>query len=272
MKKTGTIDAYLASLGPDQRAALERLRRSIRTAAPGAEEGFSYGVPAFRFRGKPIAGFAAARGHCAYFPMSGKVVAAHARDLARYDTSKGTIRFPPGSVLPAALVRKLVKARVAEAFPAPREAPKAATVAAYLAGLPKDRRSAIEAVRKVVRRHLPAGYRESVGWGMITYEVPLRRFPDTYNGKPLPYVCLAAQKHYCALYLMAVYQAKAQAARLRAAFAAAGKRLDMGKSCIRFLSADDLPLGEIGALVAATPVEAFVAQHEASRRRGRARR
>jgi hypothetical protein len=143
----------------------------------------------------------------------------------------------------------------------------AATVAAYLASLPKEQRAAVEAVRKQVRRHLPKGYRETLAWGGITYEVPLKRYPDTYNGKPLAYVCLAAQKSYCALYLMGIYQVPAQAAKLKAAFKAAGKKADMGKSCIRFRTPDDLPLETIGELVASTPVDAFIAQYEAMRRR-----
>ena len=143
----------------------------------------------------------------------------------------------------------------------------AGNVSEYLAGLPKERRSAVEAVRKVVRRHLPQGYRETVGWAGITYEVPLKRYPDTYNGKPLPYVCLAAQKNYCALYLMGIYQVPAQAAKLKAAFKAAGKKADMGKSCIRFRTPDDLPLETIGELIAGTPVDAFIAQYEAGRKR-----
>lgn len=145
-------------------------------------------------------------------------------------------------------------------------AEKAATVAAYLASLPRERRAAIEAVRKLVRRHLPKGYRETLAWGGITYEVPLKRFPDTYNGKPLAYVCLAAQKSYCALYLMGIYHVPAQAAKLKAAFKAAGKKADMGKSCIRFRTPEDLPLETIGELVASTPVDAFIAQYEAARK------
>ena len=116
-----------------------------------------------------------------------------------------------------------------------------------------------------MRGYLPKGCRETLSWGGIAYEVPLRRYPDTYNGKPLAYFCLAAQKNYCALYLMGVYQVPAQAAKLKAAFKAAGKRADMGKSCIRFRKPEDLPLETIGELVASTPVDAFIAQYEASR-------
>jgi len=109
-----SIDDYLAGLEPAPRAALEQLRRTIAAAAPDAEEGWSYGVPAFRLGGRPLAGFAAAAEHCSYFPMSGAVVAALADELAGYDTSKGTIRFAAEKGLPATLVRKLVAARRAE--------------------------------------------------------------------------------------------------------------------------------------------------------------
>jgi len=138
------------------------------------------------------------------------------------------------------------------------------TVAQFLASLPRERREVIQTVRKVIRGNLPPGYREAVGWGMITYEVPLKRYPDTYNGKPLPYVCLAAHKAHFALHLMGVYQSRVQAAKLKAAFAVAGKRLNMGKSCVRFKTAEDLPLVAIGRLVAATSVDAFIKQYEMS--------
>lgn len=108
-----TIDEYLAPLSDDQRAALQRLRRTIRSAAPRAEECISYSLPAFRLNGV-LVGFGATANHCAFYPMSSSTVAAHKDDLKDFDTSKGTIRFQPDRPLPAALVRKLVKARIAE--------------------------------------------------------------------------------------------------------------------------------------------------------------
>jgi uncharacterized protein YdhG (YjbR/CyaY superfamily) len=111
--KPATIDDYLAVLKPDQRAALEKLRQTIKQAAPQAEECISYGVPAFRQDGM-IVGFGASASHCSFFLMSGSTVANHADELAKYDTSKGTIRFRADKPLPAALVRKLVKARLME--------------------------------------------------------------------------------------------------------------------------------------------------------------
>jgi hypothetical protein len=139
----------------------------------------------------------------------------------------------------------------------------AKTPAAYLKELPADRRREVARVRDMVRKHLPDGYRETMNWGMITYEVPLDRHQKTYNGQPLCYAALAAHKNYLSLYFMPVDAVAL--ARLKAAFAKAGKKLDMGKSCIRFKSADDLPLDAIGAEIAAVPVEKFVAYVEASR-------
>ena len=112
--KFKTIDDYLATVDADKRAVLEKLRKTIKSIVPKAEECFSYGLPAFRLNGKPIAAFAAAAKHCAYYPMSGSVVAALKDELNDYETSKGAIRFQADKPLPATLVRKLLKARLAE--------------------------------------------------------------------------------------------------------------------------------------------------------------
>lgn len=112
--KTRTIDDYLAALSDDKRAALGRLRKTIRAAAPRAEECISYQLPAFRLDGKPLVAFGATTNHCAFYPMSGTTVEAHKDELKDYDTSKGTIRFQPDNPLPVTLVHKLVKARIAE--------------------------------------------------------------------------------------------------------------------------------------------------------------
>ena len=109
-----TIDEYLALLPADQRAALESLRKVIRAAAPKAEECISYSLPAFCLDGEPLVMFGAATNHCSFYPGSGTAVAAHEDDLAGYGTSKGAIRFQPAKPLPARLVRKLVKYRIAE--------------------------------------------------------------------------------------------------------------------------------------------------------------
>src|ERR687892_2652148 len=111
--KPRTIDDYLAGLSAENRAALQRVRRAVHAVAPRAEECISYGMPAFRLNGKLIAGFKAAANHCSFHPMSGETVATLKADLAGYETSKGTIKFSARAGLPATLVRKLVKARIA---------------------------------------------------------------------------------------------------------------------------------------------------------------
>jgi uncharacterized protein YdhG (YjbR/CyaY superfamily) len=111
--KPQTIDEYLALWSADKRATLEKLRKDIQAAAPKAEEAISYGIPAFRLDGRLLVAFGAAVKHCAFYPGS-HPVEAHKGELRSYDTSKGTIRFPVDRPLPATLVRKLVKARIAE--------------------------------------------------------------------------------------------------------------------------------------------------------------
>jgi len=144
---------------------------------------------------------------------------------------------------------------------------EATTVAEYLDELPAERRAVVSAVRDAVRRSLPAGYEEAMRWGMISYEVPLARYPVTYNKQPLAYVALAAQKSFYTLYLMGAYQDSAQERELREAYARAGKKLDFGKSCLRFKRLDDLELPVVERLVASTTPDELIARYEASRAR-----
>jgi uncharacterized protein YdhG (YjbR/CyaY superfamily) len=113
-RKPETIDEYLAALSDHQRAVLEQLRKTIRAAAPRAEECISYSLPAFRLDGRMLVAFGATAKHCAFYPLSASTIEAHKDDLASYQTSKGTIRFQADAPLPVSLVRKLVKARIAE--------------------------------------------------------------------------------------------------------------------------------------------------------------
>lgn len=138
----------------------------------------------------------------------------------------------------------------------------ATTVKDYLATLPDDRRKAISAVRAVIRKNLPRGVVETMNWGMISYEVPLRTYPDTYNGQPLMYAALASQKQHMAVYLMGIYGSEALRERFDQAYQATGKRMDVGKSCVRFRRLDDLPLDVIGDAIAAVPLEDFLAMHD----------
>ena len=143
---------------------------------------------------------------------------------------------------------------------------EARTVEEYLAELPTDRREAIAAVRRVILEHLPEGYAEAMQFGMIGYGIPLARYPKTYNKQPLALAALASQKRYMVVYLNGVYSASDEEAWFKQRFAASGKRLDMGKSCVSFRKIDDLPLDVIGEEIARWPVERFIETYEASRK------
>jgi hypothetical protein len=143
----------------------------------------------------------------------------------------------------------------------------ATTVREYLAGLPDDRRAAIEVVRKVILKNLPKGYEETIQYGMIGYVVPHRIWPAGYHCDPklpLPFAALASQKNYMSLYLSCVYGDRETESWFRSAYEAAGKRLDMGKSCVRFKRLEDLPLDVVGKAIARVPVKVFLEQYQAS--------
>ena len=148
----------------------------------------------------------------------------------------------------------------------------AVSVEAYLAELPEERRRVLSAVRDAVRRNMPKGYEETVGWGMISYVVPLETYPETYNGQALCYVGLAAQKNHFALYLTGAYMDPTQEAILREAYEKAGKKPDMGKSCLRFRKAEDLPLDAIARVIASMPPDAYIRAYEEIRARTTKRR
>lgn len=141
----------------------------------------------------------------------------------------------------------------------------AGSVEDYLKELPRERREALQEVRKVVLDNLPAGYVETMNWGVITYEIPLERYPDTYNKRPLMYAALASQKNHMSLYLMCVYSHKESRVRFEEKFKASGKKLNMGKSCVRFKRLEDLPLDVVGEAIAGTSVDAYIRFYQESR-------
>ena len=142
---------------------------------------------------------------------------------------------------------------------------RAKTVSAYLKELPPDRRRIVAAMRKRILANLPNGYEEGMQWGVITYHVPLRLLPDTYNGQPLCYAALAAQKNFYTLYLMGAYGDAKLRKQLDEAFRKAGKKMDMGKSCLHFRSLDDLPLDAIDEIIASVPADKWIQVYKASR-------
>ena len=159
---------------------------------------------------------------------------------------------------------------------------KAPSVGEYLAGLPPDRRAAIEAVRKVILKNLDKDFEEGMNYGMIGYYVPHRLYPAGYHCDPklpLPFAALASQKNYMAIYLMSVCDCgtsaknpRAEGAWFRKAWLSTGKKLDMGKSCIRFRKIEDVALEVIGQAIARVPAKQHIARMEALHPKSRAKK
>ena len=135
---------------------------------------------------------------------------------------------------------------------------KAITVEQYLNELPNGRKEEMSIVRQTIVENLPDGYDEVMNWGMITYEVPLETYPNTYNGKPLMYAALASQKNHMSVYLTGCYMSLDFRDKFEKAYKKSGKRFDAGKSCIRFKKIDDLPLDLLGKTIASMDVNEFI--------------
>lgn len=152
---------------------------------------------------------------------------------------------------------------------------KAKTVKAYLAELPKERREAVSAIRETILKNLPAGYEEGMQYGMIGYFVPHSVYPPGYHcdpSQPLPFAALASQKHHISISLMCIYSDDEQRAWFQQAWAKTGKKLDMGKSCIRCRKLEDVPLKVIGQAIKRVPAKKFIAYYEAGNSKAKGRR
>jgi uncharacterized protein YdhG (YjbR/CyaY superfamily) len=139
---------------------------------------------------------------------------------------------------------------------------KAKSVKEYLEALSPERRKVLSKVRSLVKKHMPKGYQETINWGAITYEIPLSRYTNTYNKQPLSYVGIASHKNHYALYLMGATMYPEQLAALKEGFKQAGKKLDMGKACLRFKALEDLPLETIASVIASTTPGQYIHRYE----------
>ena len=166
--KPTTIDEYLARVTPEQRAALEKIRKAIRAAAPRAEEYIGYGLAAFRLDGKPLVAFGATAKHCAFYPMSSSTVGECEAELAGYDTSTGTIRFSADKPLPAALVKKLVKARIAENAAPKGESQTDPAVDEFIRNVDHPRKAELELLRRLILGASPV-IREGIKWNSPSF-------------------------------------------------------------------------------------------------------
>jgi len=139
---------------------------------------------------------------------------------------------------------------------------QAVTPAEYVKQVPIQQRKDIVALRRLIKKHLPVGYQESVNWGMIVYQVPIKRCPNTYNGQPLAYLGLAAQKNHLAIYFMGLYGDEKLKNKFEADYKKSGHKLNMGKSCLRFKTIDDIPQGVIAWAIGALSVDEFIKLHD----------
>ena len=143
---------------------------------------------------------------------------------------------------------------------------KANSIEQYLNALPENRKKSLSIVRKTIVENLPTGYDEVMNWGLITYEVPLETFSNTYNEKPLMYTGLASQNNYMSVYLMGCYISPEIQKDFENAYKQSEKKLDAGKSCIRFRNVDDFPLKLIGKIIGLMSVEKFIENHSLVRK------
>jgi len=141
----------------------------------------------------------------------------------------------------------------------------ATSVDEYLAEIEPDRRADVEQIRDMILENLPDGHVEAMRWGMITYEVPLDLYPDTSNGQPLMFLALAAQKRHLALYLTNVAFVPGGEERFKARYLETGKKLDMGRSCLRFKTANDLAVDLVAETIRSTSLDEFIEGYEAGR-------
>ena len=144
---------------------------------------------------------------------------------------------------------------------------KATTIEDYLNELPEDRCEAISTIRDKILENLPGGYVESMNWGMISYEIPLETYPDTYNKQPLGIAALASQKNHMAIYMMGCYMVPEQQEKLLKAYKEMGVKPNMGKSCIRFTKLEEIPLDTIVGLIHDFPVDEYIKHYESVKKK-----
>lgn len=249
--KKSLIDAYIAQFPEEVQEILQKLRKVIREEAPDAEEKISYQMPTFYLKGN-LVHFAAYKNHIGFYPAPSGIEK-FKDELAPYKGAKGSVQFPISQELPFELVRRIVKFRVEENMEKGNG----------------ERQAAFEKLKQTIDDHLPEGFEETIQSGMISYVVPHSIYPKGYHvnpKEPLPFLALANQKGYIALYHMGIYADKSLLDWFGRAYEALNiGKLDMGKSCIRFKKMEKIPYDLIGELCSKLSVENYINLYEANK-------
>jgi len=272
-KNISVIDEYIFKFPEDVQKILRKLRQVIKEAAPEAEEKISYQMPTFYLNGN-LVHFAAYENHIGFYPAPSGIEE-FKKELAKYKGAKGSVRFPLNEALPFELIRKIVEFRVAEnkkkqtGDKSNKISKKYLTPEDYIEKQPTERQAALENLRQTIKGHLPNGFQETIQFGMIGYVVPHSIYPNGYHvnpKEPLPYIALANQKGYIALYHLAIYADESLLDWFVKSYEELNiGKLDMGKSCIRFKKIDQIPYNLIGELCSKLSVEEYISLYESNK-------
>lgn len=272
--KTGpnSIDDYMKQFPKEVEEILQSLRQTIKDAAPEATEKMSYQMPTFYLNGN-LVHFAAYDKHIGFYPAPSGIEA-FKEELSRYKGAKGSVQFPIDEPMPLDLIRKIVKFRVEENRTLPQKKgakvyENYSTPEDYINQQPPERQAALTRLWEIMKTNLPAGFEIDISYGMIGFVVPHSIYPQGYHvnpKEPLPFLGLANQKHYIAVYHLGVYADQTLMDWFVSSYEALNiGKLDMGKSCIRLKNIDRIPYDLIGELCSKMSVESYVSLYEANR-------
>lgn len=268
----GSIDDYILQFPTNVQEILQTLRQTIKDAAPEAEEKMSYQMPTFYLKGN-LVHFAAYEKHIGFYPAPSGIEA-FKKELSVYKGAKGSVQFPIDDPMPLDLIRKIVKFRVEEngKLPGKKEVKTYEDFSSpedYIKQQPEERKIALTNLLQAIKANLPAGFEEAIQYGMIGFVVPHSVYPKGYHvdpKEPLPFLGLANQKGYIALYHMGLYADKPLMDWFVASYKALNiGKLDMGKSCIRFKKMEQIPFDLVGELCSKMSVETYVSLYEINR-------
>jgi uncharacterized protein YdhG (YjbR/CyaY superfamily) len=268
----GSIDDYIKQFPTEVQVILQSLRHTIRDAAPEATEKMSYQMPTFYLNGN-LVHFAAYEKHIGFYPAPSGIEA-FKDELSKFKGAKGSVQFPIDVPLPLELIKKIVRFRVEENSKLPEKKvakvyQNYSTPEEYIKEQPPERQTALARLWEIMKTNLSVGFEVDISYGMIGFAVPHSIYPKGYHvdpNVPLPFLGLANQKHYIAVYHLGLYADKSLMDWFVTSYETLNiGKLDMGKSCIRFKNIDRIPYELIGELCTKMSVESYVSLYEANR-------